>query len=452
MFDEDEYGNISLKKGAGGKILAFLAVPLVITLAWIVWSSVMFYGDAGYRYHVRTMFGQETVIERTGFAWKGPLGRVERYKKAMTIQVGPLDGSNQRVSEQTDPYNTYFLDNVDADFYATVRFEIPSGEQFLEMARKYRTPENLIQSSLKPSVLATLRATAATITAEAYFGGGAGQFSASFSDQMTNGIIRTERQQELRDVINNRTSSANASLEEQTKFQRGDQQVVVVAKPVLDSEGEPIVNKHSFSSFGVQVVSAVITNVDADDDFERRIDEKKAAAAQRAIAIEKTLEEEEQKKLAVARGDRQVAERQAEAKQEQIQRTTEAETEKQLAVTEANKRLETERIAKETALVELERAKIEAQTVRERAEAEAYAKEAILTADGALAQKLEAMVRMNGQWADAYAKRAVPTLQVTGNGEEGGGSNLDTQTQAFMTLIMGQMLGNLNDPTLNQVR
>ena len=70
------------------------------------------------------------------------------------------------------------------------------------------------------------------------------------------------------------------------------------------------------------------------------------AAADRAIAREQRIQEEEQKLLAVARGEREVAERQAAAKVIQIEKTTDAETEKQLAITAAEREREAARIAR----------------------------------------------------------------------------------------------------------
>ena len=55
---------------------------------------------------------------------------------------------------------------------------------------------------------------------------------------------------------------------------------------------------------------------------------RQQAAADRAIAREQRIQEEEQRLLAIAKGEREVAERQAQAKVRQIEQTTNAETEK----------------------------------------------------------------------------------------------------------------------------
>ena len=55
------------------------------------------------------------------------------------------------------------------------------------------------------------------------------------------------------------------------------------------------------------------------------------------------------------------------------------------------------------------KAEIDAEAVKVAADAEAYAKAAVLEADNALAQKLEAEISIQRVWDEAYAKRNVPT-------------------------------------------
>ena len=141
--------------------------------------------------------------------------------------------------------------------------------------------------------------------------------------------------------------------------------------------------------------------------------------------------------------EREVAERQAKAKVEQIQKTTEAETDKQLAITGAEKTKAQAAIAKDTAEINLEKARIEAETTRTLADAEAYQKKVILQADNALAQKLEAEVKIQALWAGAFAKRQVPTNVF---GSSGGGAPVgsDAETKAFMQMLTLDAAKRLN--------
>lgn len=170
---------------------------------------------------------------------------------------------------------------------------------------------------------------------------------------------------------------------------------------------------------------------------------KQKASADRAIAREQRVQEEEQRLLAIARGEREVAERQAQAKVEQIQKTTEAETEKQLAITSAEKNRDQAAIAKETAQINFEKAKIEAETKRTLADAEAYEKKVILAADNALAQKLEAEIEIQKIWADAFSKRKVPST-VFGSGQSGAPVGSDGEVKAFMQMLTLDAAKRLN--------
>ena len=130
---------------------------------------------------------------------------------------------------------------------------------------------------------------------------------------------------------------------------------------------------------------------------------RQQAAADRAIAREQRIREEEQRLLSVAKGEREVTERQAQAKVRRMEQTTNAETEKQLAITSANKFKEQAEFDGERSVILLEKAEIDAEAIKVAADTGAYAKAAVLEADNALAQKLDAEIRIQHVWAKAYA-------------------------------------------------
>ena len=212
---------------------------------------------------------------------------------------------------------------------------------------------------------------------------------------------------------------------------------------MLDDTGIPLRKSQRFIDYGVSVVEARVTQMDPNQRFVERMQLKQKASADRAIAREQRVQEEEQRLLAIARGEREVAERQAKAKVDQIQRTTEAETEKQLAITQAQKQKEQSEIEKETAQIQLEKARIEAETRRTLADAEAYQKKAVLQADNALAQKLDAEIEIQKIWAQAFANRKVPQY-VFGSGDGGTPTGSDGETRAFMQMLTLDAAKRLN--------
>ncbi|MBV1921792.1 MAG: membrane protease subunit, stomatin/prohibitin, partial [Pseudomonadales bacterium] len=385
----------------GGLVLKLLFISAILAVMIFVLSNSFFYAEPGYIYHVRTVTGQEEVVTEVGYKFY-PFGRYNSWKRAMTVQA--LQGSSgdairaEKDSDNTSaslpPMRIMFLDQVDARAEATVRFSIPSDqESFLKLAHEYRSPENLLRTALMPSFKETLQANASLMSAEEYYSGGRSQFNAAFEDQMNNGILLVKRE-EIQVRTKRTKSSANAALGNNQEQYGEDTKTVFVVNKVTDEDGIPKRKTQRFSNFGITVVSALVTDVRPNQKFVERMQLKQKASADRAIAREQRVQEEEQRLLAIARGEREVAERQAKAKVEQIQKTTEAETDKQLAITHAEKFKAEAAISKDTAEINYEIAKVEALTKRTLAEAEAYQKKVILQADNALAQKLDAEIQI----------------------------------------------------------
>ena len=429
-----------------------LGVVLAIAVAVSLFDQIFFYAEPGFVYHVRTITGEEKVVSDVGYN-AHLFGRYNSWKRAMTVsasgagdhEVIEAEEDSSRASASIPTLNIMFLDQVDADAQAMARFSIPTDrEAFLRMAHQYRSPENLLRSGLIPAFKETLQATASLMTAEAYYSGDRTEFNSEFQNQMTDGVYIVHRDEIVEKVRRTGTATANAALgTEQESF--GDQnKVTFVVRKVLDEVGLPKRKVQSFKDYGISVVDARITEMKSNKKFVERMQLKQKASADRAIAREQRIQEEEQRLLAIAKGDREVAERQAAAKVSQIQRTTEAQTEKQLAITTAEKLREEARIARETAEINLEKARIEAQTVHTLAEAEAYQKRVILEADNALAQKLEAEVQIHQLWAAAYAKRQVPTNVFGASGNSGVPVGGDGEVRSFMQLLTLDAAKRLN--------
>jgi hypothetical protein len=345
-------------------------------------------------------------------------------------------------------------DNWTGDVTETTRFGIPQDpEQFLKMARDFRSPERLITTTLKPSVTTAIDTVANMFTMEQYYSGQMrDQFKTEFKDTLIKGQPKVQLVQ--KEVVNPDPVQAAASdtANAQDTSDVGDMTVIItVAEKVLDENGKEIRTVPEYLQYGIQVSSAILEKIDADPAFEEQQKKRKDAVSRRVIAKEQRLEQEEQRLLEIANGDTEIAKRQAAAKTEQIQLTTEAETAKKLAITAAERVREEARVAKETAQINLERAKIDAQSVTVAADAEAYAKEAILTADGALQQKLDAWVKAQSVWADAASKINVPSTVFNNGGADGVAGNALGTVDQFMQMMMMKTAKDLQvDPTITK--
>lgn len=436
-------------KGISGKLIGLFIAFVVLA---IVASNSFFYAEPGYIYHVRTLFGDEKVVTEVGYKFY-PFGRYNAWKRAMTVQAEQTslgdelsaERDSHKASVNIPPLGIMFLDQVDAHVQATVRFSIPSDiDSFLKLAHEYRSPENLLRTALMPAFKETLQANASLMTAEEFYSGGRTQFNSEFENQMSNGIFLVKRE-EVTVKTKATKGSANVALGTQQAQYGEDTKTIFQVKKVLGEDGLPRRKQQRFSNFGITVVSALVTDMHPNKKFVERMQLKQKASADRAIAREQRVQEEEQRLLAIARGEREVAERQAQAKVEQIQKTTEAQTDKQLAITSAEKLKAQAAISKETAQINLEKAKIEAETKRTLADAEAYQKRVILQADNALAQKLEAEIEIQKLWANAFATRKVPTNVFGGGGEVAGAPiGSDAEVKAFMQMLTLDAAKQLN--------
>ena len=437
-----------VKETVRGGVTTLCSIVAAAFIGWGGWSGAMFYAQPEFNYQVKTFTGD--VIGYSGstqFGWqyKG-FGDVNAWKRNLSIShTDDVANEEEMTTAQLTPHTIRMLDRVDGTVEQTTRFKLPDDvETFLKLAAEYRTPDNLIRTELIPTVQQVITASSSLMSAEDYFNGKRNEFQLDFEYQMRNGIFMVDRKEVTTTSAARQTASADASKgANQEEFGTQTQTRFVVTK-LTNQDGTYKVNKHNFTNFGIMVVDAKITDFDPNDQFKRRMEQQQQASADRSIAREQRIQEEEQKQLAVVRGDREIAEEQARVKKAQIKRTTEAETEKALALITATRMKEEAAIQKETAQLQLDRDKIAAQSRKVLADAEAYAKEAVIKADNALAQKLEAEIKIQEVWAEAFASRAVPN-NVFSSGASAGdtptGSNSELQMMMqMMTMDMAKKL------------
>lgn len=419
------------------KKLGWMAGVAVAALlfVWLMFSSMFYYNSAGYITQVQTKFPTqgEKVVSTTGYTYIG-FGTVTPWPRQMSVQSvldtstlpkGDFDGLG---SSLIPAFGVTFLGGVVATVDANVRVALPEGETFLQLARTYRTPDNFVLQSIMPVMKSTLQSTAQLMTADDYYNGRSTEFRQSFQDQITDGsyvVSRVEKQ-----VKNTRAAAQGAIVQNGTAQGEfgGDTTTVVTTEKVLDPKsGLPIRLERQFSKLGVTVADANILNIDPSPQFKERMKAVQQSQADLSIARQGRQTADEQKKLVTAKGEMEVEQKRQTTMKDQVERTTNAETEKQLALTNANREQEKASIEKATSQIKYEQAQIDAKTTKEKAEAEAYAKKAVIMADGALTQKLAARVEIEKVWANAFEHAKVPQLVMGGSGD-GTGRQSDAQT------------------------
>lgn len=395
-------------------------------------NSIVVYNEAGYATHIRTIFGEEKVVTDIGYTTKW-FGRSTAWKQVIGVQLVNGDGESSDEGSSVNNFKVTFLGNVDGVVEASTRFRLPQGEQFKKIVREYRTPENFVALALVPAVKETLQTTASLMSADDYFAGARSEFGAEFENQLKNGQYVIKRKEISR--FNSRGRNQGAGLQSGAdlagEVDGAGQRTDFVTEKIKDANGNHVLKAQQFVSMGVEVVEARITNILPNPQFRDRMVKVQTAQAELAVARQTRLKEEEEKLLVTARGEKEVEQKRQETLRQQIELTTNAETEKKLAILRAEKDRESAIIAKTTSQELLEKAKVDAQATKVAADAEAYAKQAVILADGALDKKLEALKDINKVWAEAAAKAAVPSV-IMGNGGNG-----STSRQSEIGDLMG---------------
>ncbi|HBP2206832.1 TPA: hypothetical protein L5W67_005710 [Pseudomonas aeruginosa] len=422
-----------------GNLIKFVAAPLgVLALGFGLFNGVFFYNEAGFMTHVRTIFGDEKIVDDVGYATKW-FGRATTWKKAISVQsVLVMDDNdtnpdNDGLGATIEAFPIVFLGNVDAKVESSARFRLPGGEPFLKMAQEYRNPDNFIRTALVPAIKETLQATASLMSADDYYAGARSEFAAEFENQLNDGLYLIKRKEVRgpRGAIPHQTAILQAGTEQGAFGDNNASQFVT--EKVTDAKGIPVRKQQQFRKFGVEVVEARITNVDPNPQYKQRMVKVQQALAELAVARQNRLKEEEEKLLVTARGEKEVEAKRQETLRDQIERTTQAETDKQLAVINAEREKQRAEIEKQTAELLRDKATVTAQATKITADAEAYAREAVIKADGALQPKLDALIAINKVWAEAAAQAPVPSVMM-GAGANGAASRQDE---------IGQLMGVL---------
>lgn len=414
------------------KTIAVVAIPLIAIGAFAtMFNQVFFYNEAGHMAHVRTIFGEEKVVEDVGYATQW-FGRTTTWKRTIGVQSALIGDTQDTPTVTLGTLPIVFLGNVDAKAEFSTQFRLPTGEAFLTIAHEYRTPENFMQRALLPAVKETLQATASLMSADDYYAGDRSQFGAEFENQLRDGLYLTRRK-EVR-VQRDSTPAQTAILQSGTdQGHYGDNQSTrFIIEKLRDEHGVERRKQQQFRLFGVELVDARVTHIDPNPQYQQRMVRVQQALAELAVARQNRLKEEEEKQLVSARGAKDVEARRQESLRDQIERTTQAETEKQLTLINAEREQRRADIEKTTAELLRDKARVTAEATKITADAEAYAREASIKADGALQSKLDALVRINQAWAEAAARAPVPAVMM--GGSESGVGRQDEMSKLMSVL------------------
>lgn len=330
------------------------------------------------------------------------LGRVTTFAKSSQFwfSADPSQGNGKDES-----LKIIFNDGGKALLSGSVRFDLPMDkEKMLLLHQKYGTQDRIISELIKPAMEKAVYLSGPLMSSKESYAERRSQLMTYIEDQLLDGIYLTR--------------TKTAVVEDEIT---GEKKNVTITELVPDSESPNGLKRQAESAikpFGIKMSLFAINNIEYEDRVKEQIaqQQKITMGVQTAIANAKAAEQD---RLTVELQGKAEATK-AKWTQETIkaQAVTRAEQEKEVATLDAQRELDVARLAKEGAKEYKEKLILEGQ-------GEAEKKRLIMAADGALKEKLATYERVMQYQADAIAKRAVPSVVMSGaNGESGSDSQV----------------------------
>ena len=395
-----------------GKLMLY-GTGAIIMILMLLTMNPFGYNDLGYREIVEAPTGAKSVVFSNGVYFKIPGSKITTYPNVITISHrGTKNGST--VEGGLIPIR--FNDATEANAQTVVRFRLSDIEsEMLTLHSEYVNKEYLALKGLAPYTIECLKNSAQLMDSEQHYSGGRAQLSQFFQVQLEDGLYLLDVQEKAtRDSFTNEIKR------------------IYESNIRIDANGNKVRKDSDLKQFGINIASATIENVDYESQVDEKLKKKIEASTREAVSKQNLVTAQQEAMTAEAEGRKRLVEIEYEEKQRQTQAVVKAETQVKLAEKD-----------KEKQLIALDGARLEAQKIKALADAEAYSKQKVMAADGALEKKLATYKEVQNMWANAfmnYKGDLVPKFQTApANGKGGGNAGLD-----FMQIMGAKAAMDLN--------
>ena len=385
-----------------------------ISLVLLFLPQLFFYAEYGTNYYLVSPFGKEYVImESRGIQGRG-FARVTPWTKYVDIKT--VEVRDGRIIEDVSELEGFievgipirFIDQVTGDAKLAARFQLPSTEEeFLVLAKKFRTLSNLVNNTLIPTLIEQTKNTGYMFSAQNYISGDAQQFKQTLEEQLKGGSYQV-RKEELKDTIYNDISDTES---------RGIREITTTYRvsKLTDRMGVPVRIPHEITDNGISVSQVIIQDVDLESQFKERLEKQRDESAKRQLAQQETETAKAEQLKIIAQGENAKARERVAKEKEQITQVIAYETEKEI-----------EKQKLEKAKIALETAEIEAKATRVTADAEAYKNQKLVSAGLTPQEKAKIDKEIAIGVAAELAKLKLPTYYIQGQGSSGQASLLES--------------------------
>jgi hypothetical protein len=373
----------------------------IITLIVLLFINPFSYNDAGERTVVEQFDGKQLVQYTPGVYYAGFFAKERPWPNQISVSY-QADAPDLDLRDGTIEIGKQMIrfggDATSANISGIVQYILPMDErEMIEMHNAHRTPQSLVQKRLAPYTKECLQSSAQLMSSEVHYSGGRAQMAQDFSDQLKNGVF----------LLKTVDKVIYDTLERENKR-------VYETNPLMDKNGNPKRKVSSIKEYGITVADAAVTDVDYEERVDNMLAKKIDASTKASVAKQELLTAQQQQLTAKAKGEQRLVEIEYQQKQEQTKQVVAAQTKVEVAKQD----MEQQRI-------QAQAADLEARKIKTLADAEAYAKQRVMAADGALDKKLAAYQNVQKYWSEAFAKyqgNMVPYYQ-SGGGNGNGGIN-----------------------------
>lgn len=378
------------------KWIAKGVVAVIVIVAFMIVNPFS-WNDATERTVVTQMSGKQFVQFQPGPFYSGFFSKEVVWPNQISVQYKEdrpdLDLVDNTV--EIGRVKIRFNDATSADASGIAQFILPMDEEkMIEMHNAHRSPEALVQRRLAPYTQECIQSSAQLLSSEAHYSGGRAQMTQDYLDQLQNGAFLLQ--------INEINKYDSIEKSNRKIYQINIQK---------DKSG---ILKRKFSSikeYGVNASDAQITDVDYETAVDSMLAKKIAAATKASVSKQELMTAQQQQLTAEAQGKKQLVDIEYAEKKKQmpniILSQTNVETSKQYLIQQD---------------IDLQSSVKESQKIKNYADANAYERAKAINADNGLQQKIDAYVKVQSKWAEAfsaYGGNIVPLYQTGGSSGNG---------------------------------
>lgn len=377
-----------------------MTITVIVVLVFGSVFNPFSYNDAGERTVVERVDGSQFTQYSPGVFYAGFFAKEKAYPNQISVSY-QADQPDLEVKDGTIEIGKIKVrfggDATTADVSGIVQYILPMDEkEMIEMHNAHRTLESLVSKRIAPYTKECLQSSAQLMSSEMHYSGGRASMAQDFSDQLKNGVF----------ILKTTDKVVFDSLERENKR-------VYETKPLEDKDGNIKRKFSSIKEYGITVADAAITDVDYEERVDKMLAKKIDASTKASVSKQELLTAQQQQLTAKAKGEQALVEIEYRQKQEQTKQVVAAQTKVEVAKQDM-----------EQQKIQAQAAELEARKIKTLADAEAYAKQRVMSADGALDKKLAAYKEVQRYWAEAlkgYQGNITPSI-VTGGGNAGNGA------------------------------